>query len=216
MNTDSGKPTITIPHNQPVSMRRVPQLGDTLVVHGGERPAGPDAPSVDAPTAKGLSPAETAAEDEGLLGSLGGPEGATSDSAKIFADTPPASLYGIIGDAPTLSEHHLAWVSPEGEKCWLVHEPDAGVTVYDVFTAAQARVNESEGRASFCVPRPLRSSAESAIPLPGWAPAPLEGFESFYVPEDGGEATDVASDTDQAPGADAPRDTKSAGDGSLA
>jgi hypothetical protein len=191
MNTQDGKPTIIVPDNQPVHMRRTPQLGDTIILHGGPRPAGPDAPSLDAGIAKGDSAGEPAAEDEALGGILGGHPPATTDSEKIFAASTPAAD-AAIGDAPTsLAEDELAWVAPEGEKCWVVHEPDTGIVVYTDFAVAKDWVDTSEGRASFCVPH----AGENA-------PPPLEGFGAYLQNDGAAQAPDS--------GADVPRDTDEA------
>jgi hypothetical protein len=196
MNTDTHSTNIIIPDNQPVNMRRTPQLGDVLVVHGGERPAGPDAPSLDAAISKGDLREETASEGKALGGILGGSSTATSDSEKNFADTPPAVADGAIGDTPTgdippmvvheRTSAELCWT--DGERMgWLIrNEVDGQDECFASYEAANAYFEANE-RTRWLVP--------GADEVPGWKAAPSSG-------------------------ADAPRDTKedvlATGDGSNA
>lgn len=189
MNTQDGKPTIIVPDNQPVHMRRTPQLGDTIILHGGPRPAGPDAPSLDAGIAKGDSAGEPAAEDEALGGILGGHPPATTDSEKIFAASTPAAD-GAIGDAPTAStepmvvpqytEDQLRW-SNGIQTGWLIRDEAKDEDLcFASYVGASDYFQEHE-RTRWLIP-----------------------------------GTDEMEDWKPAPGADVPRDTSAADSGTAA
>lgn len=200
MNTD--KPTILIPHNQPVSMPRTPQLGDTHVIHATEPPRRADAPDLDAEIAKGLSPAETAVESEALLGILGGSSTATSP--------PPENFLQTLTDNETSLQLEMAtaWLNPAGLPCWVVISPDpvtdGASTILDHYTTYVGAHEQ------------LQENLTARILVPGFDDELLPGYTRAYAPAEVTmhvanavlpAITDPSMDMQKDPDTDAPSDT---------